>query len=85
MKQPYTKAEYSNYVNKKSPNSPLGKNIAWAFTVGGIICMIGQFITNFFLNRGLPRDTVSAITSILLILFAIILPATFTSFCSNCS
>jgi len=75
MKQPYTKAEYSNYVNKKSPNSPLGKNIAWAFTVGGIICMIGQFITNFFLNRGLPRDTVSAITSILLILFAIILTA----------
>ena len=25
MKQPYTKTEYSNYVNKKSPNSPLGK------------------------------------------------------------
>ena len=37
--------------------------------------MIGQFITNFFLDRGLPRDTVSAITSILLILFAIILTA----------
>ena len=75
MKQPYTKAEYSNYVNKKSPNSPLAKNIVWAFIVGGIICMIGQFITNFFLDRGLPRDTVSAITSILLILFAIILTA----------
>jgi len=75
MKQPYTKAEYSNYVNKKSPNSPLGKNITWAFIVGGSICMIGQFITNFFLDRGLPRDTVSAITSILLILFAIILTA----------
>ena len=75
MKQPYTKAEYSNYVNKKSPNSPLGKNIVWAFIVGGIICMIGQFITNFFLDRGLPKDTVSTITSILLILFAIILTA----------
>ena len=75
MKQPYTKTEYSNYVNKKSPNSPLAKNIAWAFVVGGIICMIGQFITNFFLDRGLPKDTVSAITSILLILFAIILTA----------
>ena len=75
MKQPYTKTEYSNYVNKKSPNSPLSKNIAWAFTVGGIICVIGQFITNFFLDRGLPRDIVSAITSILLILFAIILTA----------
>ncbi len=75
MKQPYTKAEYSKYVDKKSPNSPLWKNIAWAFIVGGIICMIGQWITNFFIARGLPKDTVSAITSILLILSSIILTA----------
>ena len=75
MKQPYTKSEYSKYVDKKSPNSPLARNIAWAFVVGGIICMIGQFISNFFTDRGLPKDTVSAITSILLILFAVILTA----------
>ena len=73
MVQPYTKPEYSKYVEKKSPNSPLVKNITWAFIVGGIICMIGQWITNFFLARGLPKDTVSAITSILLILGSIIL------------
>lgn len=75
MKQPYTKSEYSKYVDKKSPNSPLAKNITWAFIVGGIICMIGQWITNFFGGLGLPKDTVSAITSILLILGAIILTA----------
>ncbi len=75
MQQPYTKPEYSKYVDKKSPNSPIAKNIAWAFIVGGIICMIGQFITNFFTDRGLPKDTVAAITSILLILFAVILTA----------
>lgn len=75
MQQPYTKPEYSKYVDKKSPNSPIAKNIAWAFVVGGIICMIGQFITNFFTDRGLPKDTVAAITSILLILFAVILTA----------
>jgi len=75
MKQPYTKPEYSKYVDKKSPNSPLFKNIAWAFLIGGLICIIGQFITNFFTARGLARDTVSAITSILLILGAIILTA----------
>ena len=75
MKQPYTKSEYSKYVDKKSPNSPLVKNITWAFIVGGIICTIGQFIMNFFLDRGLPKDTASMITSILLILGAIILTA----------
>lgn len=75
MKQPYTKSEYSKYVDKKSPNSPIVKNITWAFVVGGIICTIGQFIMNFFLDRGLPKETVSMITSILLILGAIILTA----------
>jgi len=73
MNQPYTKPEYSKYVEKKSPNSPIAKNIAWAFIVGGLICMIGQFITNFFLDKGIPKDTASAITSILLILTSIIL------------
>lgn len=73
MKQPYTKPEYSKYVDKKSPNSPLWKNIIWAFVVGGIICIIGQWITNFFLARGVAKDTVSSITSILLILGAVIL------------
>ena len=75
MEKQYTQAEYSKYVDKKSPNSPLMKNMIGAFVVGGIICMIGQFITNFFLSRGLPRETVASITSILLILGAIILTA----------
>ena len=75
MEKIYTQAEYSKYVYKKSPNSPLLKNMAWAFTVGGTICIIGQFITNFFSARGLPKDTVSSITSIILILTAILLTA----------
>ena len=33
MKQPYTKPEYSKYVEKKSPNSPMGQNIIWAFVI----------------------------------------------------
>lgn len=75
MNQQFTKDEYSKYVDKKSPNSPLLKNMIWAFIVGGIICTIGQGIMNFFLSKGLPKDTVSSITSILLILVAVILTA----------
>jgi len=75
MNQQFTKEEYSKFVDKKSPNSPLLKNILWAFTVGGIICMIGQGIMNFFTARGLPKDTVASITSILLILLSVILTA----------
>ena len=37
MNKQFTQAEYSKYVDKKSPNSPLAKNMVWAFVVGGII------------------------------------------------
>lgn len=73
MNKVLTNTEYSELVDKKSPNSPLWRNILWAFIVGGIICVIGQFITNYFLGRGLSRETVSSITPIILILIAVIL------------
>jgi len=34
MEQPFTKAEYSDLVDKKSPNSPIMRNIICAFIVG---------------------------------------------------
>lgn len=75
MEQPFTNAEYSDLVNKKSPNSPMARNMFWAFIVGGTICIIGQFITNYFLNQGIARETVSAITPVILILISVILTA----------
>ncbi|MBQ7668910.1 MAG: stage V sporulation protein AC [Clostridia bacterium] len=73
MDKVYTNNEYKKIVDKVSPNSPIVKNITRAFFVGGFICIIGQFITNFFLNRGASRETVSSITPILLIFIAVIL------------
>ena len=75
MEQPFTNAEYSDLVNKKSPNSPMGRNMFWAFIVGGIICIIGQFITNYFLSKGIAKETVASITPIILILLSVILTA----------
>ena len=36
---------YQEYVDKKSPNSPILKNCFNAFWVGGLICTIGQIIS----------------------------------------
>ena len=47
MKAIETKKDYQNYVDKKSPNSPIWGNIIKAFLVGGTICLIGQFINDF--------------------------------------
>ena len=38
----YTKQEYLDYVQKKSPNSKLFRNMLVAFVVGGLICVVGQ-------------------------------------------
>ena len=75
MEQPFTNAEYSDLVNKKSPNSPMARNMFWAFIVGGIICIIGQFITNYFLSQGVARETVASITPVILILISVTLTA----------
>ena len=37
-----TNKEYGQYVNAKSKPSPLGRDMLWAFVVGGLICTVGQ-------------------------------------------
>ena len=67
MQKIFTKKEYQNYVDKKSPNSPISQNLLWAFIIGGVICIIGQAFRNFFALRGYSLDTVSNLTSISMI------------------
>lgn len=58
---------YQNYVDEKSPNSPIFKNCFRAFLIGGIICTIGQIIFNYSSQRGFDVKTANTIVSILLI------------------
>ncbi len=58
---------YKEYVDKKSPNSPILKNCFNAFWVGGLICTIGQIIFNICQERQMDVTTSSTIVSILLI------------------
>lgn len=76
MKQIKTKSEYSEYVDKKSPNSPILKNCFNAFWVGGLICSIGQLIMDFCQYKGFDQNSSGTIVSIVLIAIS----ATLTSF-----
>ena len=40
MKRINTQKEYKDYVDKKSPNSPIFKNCFNSFLVGGLICLV---------------------------------------------
>ena len=62
-----TKQTYQDYVNKKSPNSPIWKNCFNAFWVGGLICTIGQIIMNICKERGFDQNLSGTIVSIILI------------------
>lgn len=57
------KAKYKTYVDKMTPNSPIVKDIIWAFLVGGIICTIGQAFFNLYTTFGLSEKLVSMLTS----------------------
>mgnify|MGYP000145056793 CR=1 FL=1 len=61
-----TKQTYQEYVDKKSPNSPIWKNCINAFWVGGLICSIGQIILNICKERGFDTQTSGTIVSIFL-------------------
>jgi len=62
-----TKKDYQNYVDKKTPNSPIIKNCINAFWVGGLICVIGQLINSYCKYIGLDIQLSGTIVSIILI------------------
>ncbi|MCI9016611.1 MAG: stage V sporulation protein AC [Clostridia bacterium] len=62
-----TNKTYQEYVDKKSPNSPIVKNCFNAFLIGGLICSIGQVIFNYCKYRGMDIQMSNTIVSIILI------------------
>ena len=75
MEKVNTAKEYNEYVNKKSPDSPILKNCFNAFWVGGLICSIGQIIFDFCKFKGLDQTMSSTVVSIVLIGIAALLTA----------
>lgn len=69
----FNNKEYQEDVEKKKPKPRYVKNVIWAFTVGGIICTIGQMINNYLISKGLGKEGVAAATSILLIFIGALL------------
>ena len=67
MENKITPQEYEEYVEKKSPNSPILKNCFNAFWVGGLICTIGQFILEYCKYINLDIQISYTVVSVVLI------------------
>jgi stage V sporulation protein AC len=68
--------EYQSFVKSREPRRPVMLNCIRAFLVGGLICLLGQFIHDFFLwNFNFTERTAGDPTVAVLILLSVILTA----------
>ena len=62
-----TNEAYNAYVKGKAKPSPMGKNLVWAFLVGGGICLVGQALLDGYASLGLDLTQAKTAVSITLI------------------
>lgn len=67
--------QYSEMVKKASPNSPVFMDCIKAFISGGIICVIGQVLLNFYTGQGISENDAAMWESITLIGISAVLTA----------
>ena len=59
--------EYKKMGEKAVPKTKCLRNLTGAFLIGGTICVLGQFLLNFYLDMGLSTPAASTACSITLI------------------
>lgn len=62
--------DYNAYVAHKAKPSPMGKNLVWAFLVGGGICLVGQGLWDCYRHFGLGEEACGTAVSVTLIVVA---------------
>lgn len=67
------KKDYAQLVDELSPKSNIIRDSARAFWVGGVICTIGQLITNIIKSFGYNQDEAGMLTTIILVFLGILL------------
>ena len=65
--------KYNEYVKQVTPKHSLPLQMFKAFVVGGLICVIGQYILNICASYGLDQDTAGGWCSMILILLSVVL------------
>lgn len=61
------KKEYQAHVAQSAPKSTLRLDIFRAFVIGGLICVLGELLVEWYKSMSLTHDAASALTSVTLI------------------
>ena len=70
---PVSQTEYGEMVKKASPNSTSCIDIPCAFVIGGLICVIGQALTDFYSYLGFDDRTSAAWCTVTLVFLSALL------------
>nr|WP_325297700.1 stage V sporulation protein AC [uncultured Dysosmobacter sp.] len=65
--------EYQNYVQQHAKKSPIVKDTALAFLIGGLICVVGQAVQNGWAAAGLNQEDAGTATSCTLVFLSALL------------
>lgn len=66
--------DYETYVKQITPTHSLPLQMAKAFLTGGIICVIGQFLTNYAGDTlGMDKQTAGSFCSLILVFSSVLL------------
>lgn len=68
-----TEKQYGKLVEEMSPKSPIGKDCINAFWIGGVICIIGQLLVNWYGNLGLDKEAAGTAASMTLVALSALL------------
>ena len=68
-----TRKEYQQYVEQKAKKSPIVKDTALAFVIGGLICVLGQAIQTAWGAAGLGKEDAGTATSCTLVFLSALL------------
>ena len=68
--------DYDRLIKETNPKSPVLKDCAAAFFVGGLICLIGEIIREAFLKYGFSDEKAKSFVSLILIAITAILTGT---------
>lgn len=62
-----TPKDYDRMTKEASPGTKSWRNIPLAFLIGGLICTLGQGLTQWYLSMGMAKDEAAAWTSVTLV------------------
>lgn len=68
-----TQKQYAKMVKELCPKSPLWKDCICAFVIGGLICTLGQSLTELYGSIGLPKQGAGTAASMTLVALSALL------------